>query len=355
MSYGGGTQQWIQRVTPLLIKEGYEIIIVDSTCGKASDFEFNHEISYITLPYLRYLAEQKKILSVIRNTDVVYYSVGLAYYDFLIPKIALSYKKPIIGGWHAPIYFDNFLHNLYVNTFKKRLLRRLTAHHVINKYDKNLLKSWEFKNIFLIPHGVDTNKFKPSKEKWYSEKFRILFLGRFTYEKGVDLFIEIIRKFLSFYKNDQNIEVLIAGQGPLKYLFGDILKDRRVKFFGFINNPENLYQKTHVFLLTSRQESFGLTNLEALASGNIVIATPTAGPITIQERLGEEPILASNSIEFLAKLKEIYYLFRNDRKKLINLCTKIRRKVSRYFSLDVHVNNFCKMLEKVMNNENCEI
>jgi len=353
MSYGGGVQHWIVRIIPHLIKKGYNIMVVDSTCGIKNEFNFPQLCSkfyYITLPYLHYFKEQKIIRDIILETDIIYYDVALAYYDILISRIMRTEKVPIIGGWRAPIYFENILHNLYVNLLKKRLLKNLSAHHVTNESYKNLLNKWGFSNVFLIPHGIDINMFKPDKRKYESEKFRILFIARLTYQKGVDIFVKIIKKFLSMNPN-ADIEVWVAGEGPHSSLLDEILADRRVKYFGYVRDTDKLYGKSHVFLLTSRQEPFGITLLEALSSENIAIATPTEGPMFIKKYIEDELLIAYYVEEFLRILQELYELFRKDRKEFKKKCGLSRIKVKKHFSLDIHVERLDMMFKEVYSNE----
>jgi glycosyltransferase involved in cell wall biosynthesis len=68
---------------------------------------------------------------------------------------------------------------------------------------------WGYKNIYLIPNGVDTNKFKPGKK---DETFTVLFVSRLTYQKGFDIFAKLV-EYLNKHKTNYNF--LIVGNGPL--------------------------------------------------------------------------------------------------------------------------------------------
>jgi hypothetical protein len=142
---------------------------------------------------------------------------------------------------------------------------------------------------------------------------------------------------------------LIAGKGELEYLINNI-KDNRVKYLGFLENPESIYSETHAFILTSRFEPFGISTLEALSSENYVISNKTFGSLTIKEKIGEGIIICDYS-SLLQNLENLYNLFFKDKKKFIEICKRSRKKIIRHFSENIEFKKFEKMILEVLMNE----
>ena len=109
---------------------------------------------------------------------------------------------------------------------------------------------------------------------------KILFLGRVTYQKGPNYFLEAAHKVLQFRPD---IEFIIAGAGDmLPYLKGRAVElgiSENVSFTGVLNEKEvkEIYQSVDCFVLSSISEPFGLTVLEALSHRLPVIISKQSG------------------------------------------------------------------------------
>lgn len=107
---------------------------------------------------------------------------------------------------------------------------------------------------------------------------KILYLSRLHPVKGIDLLIEaaaVLRR------RNLPLQLLIAGPGEDDYrksLESQVTRlgiSDRTHFLGMVSGPEkiSLYQAADVFVLPTKQESFGIVLVEALASGAPVITT----------------------------------------------------------------------------------
>jgi len=162
------------------------------------------------------------------------------------------------------------------------------------------------KESVVIPHGVDIGKFSPPADRrasWNSlnlpGKFGIGVFGRIRPQKGTEEFIDAMIGLLpvrpgwtavivgqttrEFYSFEQKLRVKIKEAG---------LEDR-FYFTGYLKDPDDLpdwYRSLSVVVCASRVEGFGLTCLEAMASGCPVVATRTgAWPQIVSE--GEDGYL----------------------------------------------------------------
>lgn len=115
----------------------------------------------------------------------------------------------------------------------------------------------------IIPNGIDTSLFRPSKQK---DKNIILFVGRFIDIKGIELITKVAAVLRDY-------EFWFVGNGPLKKL----INLSNTKNLGKKNREELslIYQRASICLFPSKVENFPLVGLEAMASGCIVLATST--------------------------------------------------------------------------------
>ncbi len=132
----------------------------------------------------------------------------------------------------------------------------------------------------IIPHGIDIEIFKPCK-KPVSENIQIGMFGRIRPSKGIDLLIDAIIPVL---KENSNVTLNLIGETTPKFkLYLEQQKakitaaelDDQVIHHGkvpFSSLPE-LYRSMDLVCALSRSEGFGLTPLEAMASGTAVLTS----------------------------------------------------------------------------------
>jgi glycosyltransferase involved in cell wall biosynthesis len=169
------------------------------------------------------------------------------------------------------------------------------------------------KNTHVIPFfGTDISTYNPSRrnrkclEPWLSLKERdnkiLLFLGRLGFEKRVDLVIEA---FAKLKRTQLNYSLIIVGDGPtdvvnqLKRL-AEPIPD--IHFAGFLlgETKANVLASCDVFCSPSPYETFGLTVVEAMASG-IPVVTVDSGAVSEYIRHGINGYLVPpNDVEGLA-------------------------------------------------------
>ncbi len=129
--------------------------------------------------------------------------------------------------------------------------------------------------------GVDTDRFNPAKRTGdaFPGEIRVLYAGRLTKEKGVDLLAE---SFLRARDRDPRLHLLLAGGGPEQ----EALRDRlghAATMLGWLDGDElaRAYASSDLFLFCSQTDTFGQVILEAQASGLPVVAVDAGGPSSL--------------------------------------------------------------------------
>jgi glycosyltransferase involved in cell wall biosynthesis/predicted metal-dependent phosphoesterase TrpH len=131
--------------------------------------------------------------------------------------------------------------------------------------------------------GVDTVRFDPAKadRDVYPGEIKVLYAGRMTREKGVDLLAE---SFLAARRSDPRLHLLLAGGGPeegeLRARLGE-----HATFLGWLGGEElaTAYASADAFLFASSTDTYGQVILEAGASGLPVVAVAEGGPAALVE------------------------------------------------------------------------
>jgi glycosyltransferase involved in cell wall biosynthesis len=152
------------------------------------------------------------------------------------------------------------------------------------------------RDILVARYGANPNKIKvvhngvlPMPAHQHRERPQrkmqvVTFLGRVTFQKGPDYFIEAAARVLG---DLPSVRFVMAGTGDM--LLPMIRKAARMKlgsrihFTGFLGgaDPYKLYGLSDVYVMPSVSEPFGISALEALQSGVPVIVSKQSGAAEI--------------------------------------------------------------------------
>jgi glycosyltransferase involved in cell wall biosynthesis len=126
-------------------------------------------------------------------------------------------------------------------------------------------------------------------------------------------------------KKGYNFEIKIGGEGPEKanlIALGKKLNLKNISWPGFVDR-EYFFKDLNIFVNQSTQETFGLSTIEAMASGCFVVATKTAGSFEIITDKVDGFLTEINSRENLVKTLEDI-IIKNDINIQINAFNKVR-------------------------------
>jgi glycosyltransferase involved in cell wall biosynthesis len=116
---------------------------------------------------------------------------------------------------------------------------------------------------------------------WGEGRPRILTVGKLKEEKDQQL---LVRAFAQL-KGVPNARLMIAGDGPLLEPLQALVRElgiaERVVFPGYVADPWPLYASADLFVLPSREESFGNVLVEALHAGLPIVSTRNTGAFEI--------------------------------------------------------------------------
>ena len=147
--------------------------------------------------------------------------------------------------------------------------------------------------------GVDLDRFDPALRdaSLFGGKVNVLYVGRLTKEKGVDLLADA---FLAARARDPRLHLVLAGGGPEEETLRERLGEHAT-FLGWLGGSElpRAYASADAFLFASVTDTFGQVILEAQASGLPVVAADEGGPSSLIDN-GETGLLTAADPDALA-------------------------------------------------------
>lgn len=151
---------------------------------------------------------------------------------------------------------------------------RWTADVLISRYDADPSK------IHVVHNGVfQSTESKSRSHSPIGDKF-VTFLGRVTFQKGPEYFVEAAKKVL---KRFPDCHFIMAGSGDaLPAMINRVASagiSRNFHFTGFLNKKDidKLLSFTNVYVMPSVSEPFGITPLEAIQANVPVIISKQSG------------------------------------------------------------------------------
>lgn len=150
-----------------------------------------------------------------------------------------------------------------------------TASVLVNNYQVDPRK------IVVVHNGIDVARWHPlDKQSHPVGKQIITFLGRVTFQKGPEYFVDVAEKVLQKFPD---CHFVMAGSGDaLPRMISRVAArklSRNFHFTGFLqqDDVQRLLSMTSVYVMPSVSEPFGLTALEAGHAGVPVVISKQAG------------------------------------------------------------------------------
>jgi glycogen synthase len=217
------------------------------------------------------------------NFDVIHAHDWLTYPAGIAAKKQSG--KPLVVHMHAT-EFDRSGENVNQNVYdieRKGMeaadavitVSNLTRDIVINRYGIDPLK------VFTVHNAVEPTENDEALKiaKNVREKV-VTFLGRITFQKGPDYFVEAAFKVL---QKDQNVRFVMAGSGDMMNKMIRRVAELHISdhfhFTGFLQGEEvdQMFALSDVYVMPSVSEPFGISPLEAMRSNVPVVISKQSG------------------------------------------------------------------------------
>ena len=260
------------------------------------------------------------------NFDIIHIIGIRSFQSFIAALISKKKKIPLVisdqGGLTThPELTSSLLKKILVKIqepFINFIIKSATKISVPNEYEKNIfLEYCDESKITIIPNGINLDiKNSPIldfKKKYNISSNFILFLGRFSKIKGLDILLQSIH-ILKKQLTDKKIKFIIMGVdfGFETEMLNTIRNLNISELVSVIKNPPRedviqAYRESNFLVYPSRWELSPLTPLEAFAFKKAVISTDAHGiPFTLQHdknsllvKSGDSKLLAEAILELI--------------------------------------------------------
>jgi glycosyltransferase involved in cell wall biosynthesis len=180
------------------------------------------------------------------------------------------------------------------------------------EYKQSWIKrGFEPDKLKILPRGLDTELFHPARrDSTFFEKFgasngevRLLFVGRISREKDLDLLADAYRRLR---KERLPVQLFVVGHGPYSDALAKSLPE--AFFTGYLRGTElaTAYASADIFVFPSTTDTFGNVILEAQASGLPVVVSDSGGPKELVVDKANGLITRSHDVEdFISAIRAL--------------------------------------------------
>ena len=286
---GGGAESVIVRISnEMILRDNSVTIIVDRASGAVLSL-VHPKIKIIELPATSFLGKILFISNFLRTQNFERFYTTLNKPNFLgFLSSCIVGKRNKHFGRIAAVHSMSMKHT---KSYKRKLL--LCVLSLTYRWFGNIVSVSEEVSLDLIEnYKVHKNRiekiYNPIKPiahiksenqiKVPKNLYSILVIGRLVEQKNINKIIEVFSQFEKYY---QNVELNILGDGPelenLKILANKYGLTEKIKFRGYITNPDFYFQNSDLFILFSSWEGLPNVVLDALNFNLQIIVSDAPG------------------------------------------------------------------------------
>lgn len=269
---------------------------------------------------LLFLRHYPKLLRLLRDfSPSVIHITGPSDVGILGTVLAHNLGIPLAASWQTNLHqFARCRVSALLSSWPQHLSAKLAAaaefaaFHAAARFYKiprllftpncelvELLGKATGKPCFLMSHSVNAEAFSPAFRDRPNGPFRIGYVGRLTPEKNVRFFAQLERDLLAAGHRD--FRIFLVGQGSEEKWLRENM--RHAEFIGWLTGEDlsRAFANMDAFVFPSETDTFGLSVLEALASGVPAVVSPSGGPKYTVEH-GKSGYVANHRDEFASSL-----------------------------------------------------
>lgn len=304
---GGGVQEIVRDMYTGLTARGHQVKILTPQPRDISNVDTTDTIFLGGGTDIRSPMKTIPTVSATVDTDVIDHVLEQEQFDILhfhepwVPVLSrqiLSRSKSVnIATFHAAIPETLMSKTVIrvVTPYTVPMLKYLHELTAVSESAATYLRTLTDEPIRIIPNGIDLSRYKwvdhPAKK---SGQKTVLYIGRLEARKGVKY---LLKAFKLLEMRDPSVRLQIAGNGPDRErleLLAEDLKLQNYEFLGYVSDADKmkLLAKTDLFVSPALYgESFGIVLLEAMATGNLVVAGNNSGYEDVMDGMGQLSII----------------------------------------------------------------
>ena len=335
----GGQEKMLMEFLNILDSKKYEVLLlIEENNGERNDY-LNRIPKWVDYKFLT----TEEFMNKIEKYQGSKNFLGKLYYSHLLKlkkKISLKELKKYLNFSDIIIDYDiGLLRNLHkINLQNKKiigwshagsgeLLRKKQKRENVNRYDcivtinetmkEGYLKNYNNKEVVKIYNFLDFDLINKKSEEKMEEDYGkyIINVGSLTENKNHKLLINAFKILKDKYKVSEKL--LIVGEGKerenLEKQIRELNLGNDILLLGQKENSYKYIKSSELYVLSSKNESFSLTLVEAMSLKKLAISVKSNGPIEILEDNKYGILIENNADEMAEKIN--YYLKNKDERK----------------------------------------
>lgn len=282
----GGSHIHIRDLGVALMKEGHEVFIIIGGSGPIIDHLKSFGLKVIVIPEMKRnispyfdLKSYFKITNKLKSLKPDIISTHSSKAGFIGRLVAKKLTIPVIFTAHGWSFTTG--KSIIARFFYKYLEKLVTPLSdfiiTVSDYDRNLalyhlpVKKDKLKTIHNGMKDIDPSLVaNPGKEGIVN----IVKIARFDQQKNHAALLRAVSDF-------SNIQLHLVGDGPLlqdiKKLADNLGMSKSIRYYGRIENVEQVLAEGQVFVLVSNWEGFPRSTVEAMRAGLPVVVSDVGG------------------------------------------------------------------------------
>ncbi|MCS6873425.1 MAG: glycosyltransferase family 4 protein [Pyrinomonadaceae bacterium] len=349
-NFGGGERHFVD-ICQGLRQKGHEVFAIvhpENSWSERLSFlgenliklKINNSLDFLSAFKIAKICREKEIELIHAHPAKDYLPASLACR--LLPKTKLFLTRHVLFPL-SPFY-------------KKALDNVTKVIAVSNSVLTELEKVFPTEKIALIPNGIRienwTNLNKNARKSFLSfhkipeDSFIVGTLGELKELKGQIEFILAAKQVIADFPHSffvivgQDHSITKHYKTKLKRLIKILGLQNRILFLDWVEDTSEFFSSIDVFVSASRNESFGLAILEAMASGSAIVATKTQGAIELLDNASAKLVSVKDAVQIAEAIK--FFLESESRRRQFG---KNAQKKALNFSLEKTIESLEKIYQ----------
>ncbi len=267
------TRRWVRH----FVERGWDAHVISFRPAEIEGATVHHVDGFESIGKARYLLRAGRVSSLIaRLKPQLVHALHLTSYGFLAGRS--EFQPSIVSVWGTDV-----LEAPSVSPFHRWLTRQALARAGavtatgLRLAEATLPHTPERKPVAVIPYGIDLERFAFTDREPHTP-VTVGAVSRLSPEKGHQY---LLRAVASLRDRGLELRVVLAGDGPSRGELESLARELRldVEFIGEVAHDAvpDVLRRLDVFAMPSTWEGFGVSALEASATGLPVVASDVHG------------------------------------------------------------------------------
>lgn len=205
---------------------------------------------------------------------------------------------------------------------------------------------WPEESLYVVPHWVDSQRFKPSKDRAEARRIAglpeqrpiVMYVGRVVQDKG----IEVLLRACGSMNKDASLVIVGRAEDSyvdrLKTIASELRISSRVMMIGNVAETEKYYRAADIVVVPSIcDEAFGIVAIEAMASGALTITSSSGELPNVLGEANRDLVFTSENTQELSAMLDIWL---NDHNALRRRGNLLRDYATEFYSVKDKLNAY---------------